>query len=100
MKRKEVLEKAAECVCGQREQDYGSPEDNFQIIADLWNAYLSDAFLGNSIINSKDVAMMMTLLKIARAKADIPTTDTFVDIAGYAACAEEIINSKRPTFKK
>lgn len=26
---------AAECVCGSREEDYGSPEDNFAVIAGL-----------------------------------------------------------------
>lgn len=40
MKRAEILETAKVCVCGKREQDYGSPEDNFQIIADLWSVYL------------------------------------------------------------
>lgn len=35
MNRKEILEAAAKCVCGDREQDYGSPENNFQTIAKL-----------------------------------------------------------------
>ena len=38
--RSRILRKAEECVCGQREQDYGSPESNFQLIANLWNDYL------------------------------------------------------------
>ena len=38
MNRKEILEAAAKCVCGDREQDYGSPENNFAIIARLWSA--------------------------------------------------------------
>ena len=59
MTRKEILEKADHCVNGQREQDYGSPEDNFGVIADLWSVYLGDRF-----ISSIDVAMMMALLKI------------------------------------
>ena len=36
MNRAEVLENAKACVCGPREQDYGSPEDNFNTIANLW----------------------------------------------------------------
>ena len=32
--REAILAKARDCVCGQREQDYGSPEDNFRLIAD------------------------------------------------------------------
>lgn len=87
MKREEILDKAKECVCGQREQDYGKPEDNFQVIADLWNAYLRP---DNFIITSKDVAVMMALMKIARIRSGTATDDCFVDLAGYAACGGEI----------
>ena len=38
MKRAEILDKAKQCVCGQREKEYGSPEDNFLTIAKLWSA--------------------------------------------------------------
>ena len=39
--RKEILKAAEKCVCGDREQDYGSPEDNFARIAKLWSVYLA-----------------------------------------------------------
>lgn len=84
MTRSEILQKAEQCVCGQREQDYGSPENNFQAIADLWSAYKSVDF------TATDVAMMMALLKIARIKSGTATEDSFVDLAGYAACGGEI----------
>lgn len=86
MNREQILDEAKKCVCGKREQDYGSPEDNFKIIADLWNVYLG---LENGI-NSVDVAMMMALLKIARIANGGGTGDSFVDLAGYAACAGEL----------
>lgn len=83
MNRLDTLKAAAECVCGSREEDYGSPEDNFAVIAGLWTEYTG------TDVTPKDVAMMMALLKIARAKAgDKP--DTYVDLAGYAACGAEI----------
>lgn len=85
MTRTEILEKANACVCGQREQDYGTPESNFRRIAELWNAYL-----GGDIVNEVDVAMMMALLKVARIKSGHATEDSFVDLAGYAACGGEI----------
>lgn len=85
MTREEILSKAAECVCGQREIDYGKPEDNFKLIANLWNAY----FGGEHIFDPDDVAIMMALLKIARIKAG-GNEDCYVDLAGYAACAGEI----------
>lgn len=83
MNRLDTLKAAAECVCGSREEDYGSPEDNFAVIAALWTAYTG------TDITPKDVAMMMALLKIARAKAG-SKPDTYVDLAGYAACGAEI----------
>lgn len=82
--RKEILTTAISTVCGQREQDYGSPEDNFKIIAGMWGTYLGTE------INAVDVAMMMGLLKIARIKTGTGTMDSFVDLAGYAACGGEI----------
>lgn len=88
MTRKDILESAMSCVCGQREQDYGSPEDNFQLIANLWNEYLYTNGIHN--ITSTDVAMMMALLKIARIKSGGGTGDSFVDLAGYAACGGEL----------
>ena len=83
MKRAEILEAARVCVCGEREQDYGSPENNFEMIAQLWTVYNGHTF------TQKDVAMMMALLKAARIKSG-EKADSFVDLAGYAACAGEI----------
>lgn len=89
MKRKEILEAAVLCVCGDREQDYGSPENNFQTIANLWIDYLTakDDPLG---IEPKDVAAMLALLKIARIATGHAKADNWVDLAGYAACGGEI----------
>lgn len=84
MTRAEILDKAKECVCGQREQDYGKPEDNFATIAALWGAYKDTEF------SARDVAVMMALMKIARIKTGTATDDCFVDLAGYAACGGEI----------
>ena len=81
--RESILDAAKRCVCGDREQDYGSPEDNFAVIAALWTAYTG------TDITPKDVAMMMALLKIARAKAG-NKPDTYIDLAGYAACGGEL----------
>ena len=90
MKRADILENARRCVCGDREQDYGKPEDNFQAIAELWNAYT-----GQELFNAVDVAMMMALLKVARIKTGAVKADSFVDLAGYAACAGEIAEATK-----
>lgn len=89
MTRRDVLDAALRCVCGEREQDYGSPEDNFATIAAFWYTYLY-AKTGMSVpIKPDDVAVMMALLKVARL-ATGKTPDSYVDLAGYAACAGEI----------
>lgn len=87
MNRANTLERAKEIVCGHRENEYGSPEDNFKTIADFWSVYKGVEFTAN------DVAMMMALLKIARIRTGTATDDSYVDLAGYAACGSEI-NSK------
>lgn len=82
---------AERCVCGDREQDYGSPENNFQTIANLWNDYLNGT--GGEehyFIGAKDVAAMLALLKIARIASGHAKEDNWVDLAGYAACGGEI----------
>lgn len=86
--RKEILDAAKRCVCGDREQDYGSPENNFQTIADLWNAYLKGG--KKTAIDAVDVAAMLALLKIARIGSGHAKQDNWVDLAGYAACGGEI----------
>lgn len=83
-RRAKILHEAEKCICGQREQDYGSPEDNFDRIADYWTTYKHIPF------TPLDVAMMMCLLKIARIQYGGGTGDSFVDLAGYAACGGEI----------
>ena len=90
--RADILHAAEKCVCGQRETDYGTPEDNFKAIAELWSVYLdriSVGKYGNTIVDEKDVAVMMALLKIARIAGGSGTRDSFIDLAGYAACGGE-----------
>ena len=100
MKRAEILEAARVCVCGERQQDYGTPESNFENIGLLWGVYLRAAHpelakvMAINHINAKDVATMMGLLKVARI-ATGSKEDNFVDLAGYAACAGEIAAAER-----
>ena len=84
MKRKEILDRALACVCGDREQDYGSPENNFRTIADMWSAFMGIE------ITPTEVAAMMALLKIARVASGHSKADNWIDLAGYAACGGEL----------
>ena len=94
MTREDVLTLAKNCVCMTKEHDYGDVEDNFKTISDFWNIYLKAEhpeldmpFCG---ITPKDVAIMMALLKIARIATGVGTADSYIDLAGYAACGGEL----------
>ena len=88
--RNRVLKEAERCVCGKREQDYGTPEDSFNIIADLWAVYLKGCGVSIDFLESHDVAIMMALLKIARISENPQHMDSWVDGCGYFACGGEI----------
>ena len=84
MKREEILEEAKEIITKNRTNQYGSPEDNFTMIATYWTVYLQQK------ITPKDVAMMMSLLKIARMKTGKFHKDNYADAIGYLACGYEV----------
>lgn len=93
MDRGTILQTASEIVTKDREQAYGSPEDNFAAIADLWSNYLFHKGKnngGNVKLDAHDVAVMMCLLKIARIASGQKKDDNYIDLAGYAACGGEI----------
>lgn len=89
MTRRDILESAIQCVCADRESQYGSPENNFASIARLWRDYFI-AKGQNICISSVDVAVMMALLKIARIATGNFKADSYIDAAGYIACAAEL----------
>jgi len=88
--REEILEKARQCVCGDREDQYGSPEQNFQTIAEMWESYLHHP------VAADDVAAMLALVKIERISSGRFKEDNWVDLAGYAACGGEIQANMKP----
>ena len=87
MSREAVLALAHAAVMGRGEA-YGGPEDNFASVADLWTLWLDGS---DGQVTSKDVAVMLALVKIARLKRDINHKDSVVDLAGYAACLGELV---------
>ena len=92
--RAKILDEAAKIICSDRNDEYGEPEDNFEVIGELWSAFLTArcAPVGTEIeMGPAEVAEMMALFKIGRlASAYCPKRDSFVDCAGYIACAGEI----------
>lgn len=83
--RQRMLDEAGTIISGQRDAQYGGPEDNFNRIAKIWSVIFGFE------VTPEDVAMAMVGLKVARyASKSGFQPDTWVDIAGYAACGYEI----------
>ncbi len=82
--RSDVLATADRLVNGDRDQAHGQPAVTFRHIADLWSAHL-----GVTITPAK-VAEMMILFKVARLGANPMHADSWIDVAGYAACGAEV----------
>lgn len=93
MTREEILVAARQCVCGDRDQDYGDPETSFETIAALWEPYIREKCVSpdvNVCITGADVEAMMALFKIARIATGHGKADNWIDLAGYAACGGEL----------
>lgn len=87
--KKDVLEAAIQTVA-DRGVPYGGVEDNFTRIARLWRTHILNRFDKPIDLTSADVAMMMVLMKVARLENQAMHPDSWIDIAGYAACGGEI----------
>lgn len=83
-----VLKRAINVINGERQQQYGNPEDSFSEISVLWNWWLGDKLQVS--LSSQDVAMMMALMKQAREKNGAGKTDNIVDCCGYLGLYEDL----------
>ena len=89
MTRSEILSTASQYVTTDRNAQHGAPENTFGLIAAYWSAHLDQK------ITAADVAAMMTLLKLARLKANPGNLDNWIDGAGYLACGGELATEAR-----
>ena len=83
-----IIDEAKRLVSTRREATYGNKKANHKNIAKLWSAYL------DKTISTKDVALMMALLKIARTKLGDHNEDDYVDLVGYGAIAGELADKE------
>lgn len=83
-----VLLHAHDIINGQRQQQYGIPEDSFSEIAVLWNWWLGTRL--NAPLTAQDVAMMMTAMKLAREKNGAGKIDNVADACGYLGLYEDL----------
>lgn len=79
----EINDGARALITGDRQDQYGTPEENFGRWATLVNAQFG------TIFQPGDMAVIAALLKIARS-AHQKKQDSFVDAAGYIDIAGEL----------
>jgi hypothetical protein len=84
-----ILTEASSLITGQRQEDYGTPEENFQRMADYANIHFKKNLENNIPFAPRQMAEYMILLKMART-VNSPTRDSYVDIGGYAGIAGEL----------
>ena len=84
MDRATILNTARHIVTQDRNVTHGPPEDTFGLIAAYWSSHL------DVTITSADVAVLMTLFKLARLKANPGNLENWTDGCGYLACGGEL----------
>lgn len=96
--RRRILETAAAHVCKDRQASHGAPEQSFHSIARLWNGYLNNHMASKGVVATlqltpADIALMMSLMKVARAQYNPQYDDNWIDLAGYAACGADVAHN-------
>tara|TARA_R100000808_G_scaffold7062_1_gene20748 strand:- start:23136 stop:23441 length:306 start_codon:yes stop_codon:yes gene_type:complete len=87
MEAHEIAEQASSIVSNDRQDQYGDPEKNFELIASYWNTYINNKYNTGDYeieLTSVDVATLMILLKVSRCTTGRFSIDNFRDICGYA----------------
>jgi hypothetical protein len=82
--RQGCLDAAGRAVLADRANVYGPPEDNFRRIAAIWSVVLGIE------VTPTQVAACMAGVKLARLAQSPGHGDSWVDLAGYAACGAEV----------
>ena len=84
MDRSKILDTAKTYVTEDRAAQHGDVKRNFGLIATYWSAHL------DVNVTASDVAVMMTLLKLARLSSNPYNPENWIDGCGYLACGGEI----------
>jgi len=81
--RAEILTKAIELTCGERDEKYGEPARNMQHIADIANAIL------HRDLTAYEIAVVHESTKLARRRTSPTESDHYADGAAYTGIAFE-----------
>lgn len=86
-RREEALKAATDAVASDRNKVYGSPTSDFSRTAKM-----ASVLLGHKLteeITPEEVAKVLICVKLSRLVETPSHDDSWVDIAGYAACGAE-----------
>ncbi len=78
---KDVLVEALKLTTGDRQNQYGAPDQDFERTAQMWSALKGVKF------TTQEVAMFQICIKLSR-NTHQSKRDNWVDIAGYARCGD------------
>jgi hypothetical protein len=99
--RAQLLDEAKRLVTGDRNAQYGPPTQDFSRTADLLTAlgyrlvseptanFREDFGTRVHALQPSDIAIIMAQLKVSRLMHSRDKRDSWVDLAGYAACGAE-----------
>lgn len=87
----EALETAAQLIGGERAVQHGDARDSFEVIANLWSAWLGLDLIPGYRFTAHDALMLMALMKIARMRFGEFNRDDYVDALGYIALALQVM---------
>jgi hypothetical protein len=87
--REDTLAEATRLTMSDRNKDYDEPIDNFTRITDMLNA-LGYSGPGGRKLQAHDNAIIQTVVKLSRLVTSPTKADTWIDLAGYAACGREV----------
>lgn len=85
-----VLDEAKGLITGDRNNTYGPPHQDFQRSADAATAFGYKG-PGGRDLQAHDIAILVGLVKISRLMWTPGKRDSWVDLAGYAACGYECV---------
>ena len=81
----DVLLQAYRITTGDRNNQYGPPDQDFRRTAEMWTGLFSDLLKPGEAFEPFHVALAMVLLKASRQMHQ-RKDDNWVDMAGYARC--------------
>jgi len=82
-----ILQEAERITRGPRQEDYSHPLDDYTTTAALWSAILGIR------VTPEQAILCMILVKVSRESRK-HKRDNLVDVAGYADCAQRVVEER------